>query len=130
VVSSVELEQFAGSVAVSLPGVEQSQAFGPQYEVFKVGGKVFMMTTVVRRTPIVTLKCEPEHGLALRQEFETITAGYHMNKRHWTSVAAGPGVTRTLVAELVENAYLLVVDRLPRDLRAGLRKLHDAARDA
>ncbi len=119
-VSGHELERLAWSVALALPGVEQCQPFGPEYEVFKVGGKVFMMTTVLRGTPIVTLKCEPEYGLALRQEFDTITAGYHMNKRHWTSVAAGPGVSHALVEELVENAYLLVVDRLPRDKRDRL----------
>jgi predicted DNA-binding protein (MmcQ/YjbR family) len=118
--TGLDLHELAWSVALSLPGVEQSQPFGPDYEVFKVGGKVFVMTTVVRGTPVVTLKCEPEHGLALRQEFETITPGYHMNKRHWTSVAAGPGVGRRLVDELVENAYLLVVDGLPRDQRPRL----------
>jgi predicted DNA-binding protein (MmcQ/YjbR family) len=42
-----------------------------------------------------------------------------MNKRHWTSPAAGEGVTQTLIEELVENAYLLAVDGLPRDRRPG-----------
>jgi predicted DNA-binding protein (MmcQ/YjbR family) len=56
-----------------------------------------------------------------------------MDKRHWTSVAAGDGVSRLLVEELVKNAYLLVVDRLPRAKRAELledphvRSLHDAS---
>jgi predicted DNA-binding protein (MmcQ/YjbR family) len=109
----------AWSVAQALAGAERCQPFGPEYEVFKVGGKIFMMTTVVRGTPIVTLKCEPEHAMALREEFATITAGYHMNKRHWTSLAAGEGVTQALIGELVENAYLLVVDGLPRDRRPG-----------
>jgi len=45
--------------------------------------------------------------------------GYHMNKRHWTSLAAREGVTQALIGELVENAYLLVVDGLPRDRRLG-----------
>jgi predicted DNA-binding protein (MmcQ/YjbR family) len=109
----------AWSVAQALAGAERCQPFGPEYEVFKVGGKIFMMTTVVRGTPIVTLKCEPEHAMALREEFATITAGCHMNKRHWTSLAAGEGVTQALIGELVENAYLLVVDGLPRDRRPG-----------
>jgi predicted DNA-binding protein (MmcQ/YjbR family) len=118
--NGLELQQVAWSAALALPGAAHSQPFGSEYDVFKVGGKIFMMTTDVRGTPIVTLKCEPEHGFALQQEFGTITAGYHMNKRHWTSLAAGPGVSRTLVEELVENAYLLVVDGLPREKRAGL----------
>ena len=117
--TGAQLLEYAWSVASALGGVERCQPFGPEYEVFKVGGKIFLMTTVVRGTPIVTLKCEPEHALALREEFETITAGYHMNKRHWTSLAAGQGVTRALTEELVKNAYLLVVDGLPRDRRPG-----------
>ncbi|RNM12231.1 MmcQ/YjbR family DNA-binding protein [Nocardioides pocheonensis] len=128
--TGADLHWFAWSVALDLPGVAQSRPFGPDYEVFKVGGKVFVMTTVVRGTPIVTLKCEPEHAVALRQQFGTITAGYHMNKRHWTSVAAGAGVSRGLVEELVRNAYLLVVDRLPRAKRPDLpsaRNLHESS---
>ena len=115
--TGLDLHRLAWAAALALSGAEQSQPFGPEYEVFKVGGKVFMMTTVRRGTPIVTLKCEPEHALALREEFATITPGYHMNKRHWTSLTAGHGVTPALIEELVENAYLLVVDGLPRDRR-------------
>jgi predicted DNA-binding protein (MmcQ/YjbR family) len=115
----IDVVRCAWSVAEDLAGAERCQPFGPEYEVFKVGGKIFMMTTVVRGAPIVTLKCEPEHAMALREEFATITAGYHMNKRHWTSLAAGEGVTQPLIEELVENAYLLVVDGLPRDRRPG-----------
>jgi predicted DNA-binding protein (MmcQ/YjbR family) len=115
----IDVVSGAWSVAQALAGAERCQPFGPEYEVFKVGGKIFMMTTVVRGTPIVTFKCEPEHALALREEFATITAGYHMNKRHWTSLAAGEGVTPALIGELVENAYLLVVDGLPRARRPG-----------
>jgi predicted DNA-binding protein (MmcQ/YjbR family) len=109
-VSDAELEPVTWSVALALPGVEQSRPFGTAFEVFKVGGKVFAMTTVLRSTPIVTLKCEPEHGLALQQEFGTVTPGYHMNKRHWTSIAPGPGISRELLEELVVNAYQLVAD--------------------
>jgi predicted DNA-binding protein (MmcQ/YjbR family) len=120
-VSDAELEPVTWSAALALPRVEQSQPFGPDFEVFKVGGKVFAMTTVLRGTPIVTLKCEPEHGLALQQEFGTVTPGYHMNKRHWTSIAAGPGISRDLVEELVVNAYLLVAGALRTHRQKDLR---------
>lgn len=79
-----------------------------------------MMSTTVRGEPIVTLKCEPETGVALRQEHPSISPGYHMNKRHWISLAPGPGVNRKLVSELVTNAYLLVTDALTQRQRAEL----------
>jgi predicted DNA-binding protein (MmcQ/YjbR family) len=119
-ISGIELQRLAWDAALALPGVFQGQPFGPDYDVFKVGGKVFMMTTEVRGIPIVTLKCEPGYALALRQQFPTITAGYHMNKKHWTSVAAGTGISEHLVRGLVEDAYELVVTRLPKHKRLEL----------
>ncbi|MGQ1840096.1 MmcQ/YjbR family DNA-binding protein [Kocuria turfanensis] len=116
-----QLQQVAMQVAAGLPAVSRTYPFGPEHDVFKVAGKVFLMTTEAPGEPIVTLKCEPPHAAALRQEFPTITPGYHMNKQHWISLAAGPGISRDLVAELVRNAYELVVDGLPRAERPVLR---------
>ncbi|MFE5291431.1 MmcQ/YjbR family DNA-binding protein [Isoptericola sp. NPDC056618] len=110
-------QDVAAATALALPGVTRTWPFGPEHDVFKVRAKVFCMTTEVMGTPLVTLKCAPDDGEALRQELETVTAGYHMNKRHWISLAAGPGITPDLVEELVLEAYALVVAALPRRLR-------------
>jgi predicted DNA-binding protein (MmcQ/YjbR family) len=114
------IHQGAWEAALACVGARQVQPFGPRFEVFKVLDKVFMMSTTLRDDPIITLKCEPETGLALRQQHPSITAGYHMNKRHWITLAPGPGVTRELVSELVVNAYLLVVDSFTKQQRAEL----------
>ncbi|MFC7363270.1 MmcQ/YjbR family DNA-binding protein [Nocardioides astragali] len=111
------LEAAAWRTATPLAGVTRGPYFGPGYEVFKVIGKVFMMTTDVPGRMVVTLKCDPHDALALRTEFPSIVSGYHMNKRHWISIGTGAGITEGLVSELVTNAYLLVVDSLPRRLR-------------
>lgn len=115
------LQQIATEAAAGLPAVTHTWPFGPDHDVFKVVGKIFLMTTDAPGEPIVTLKCEPPHATALRQEFPTITPGYHMNKQHWISLAAGPGITPDFVEELVLNAYELVVEGLPRDRRPVLR---------
>lgn len=112
-----EHQEVASAAALALPDVTRTWPFGPEHDVFKVRGKVFCMTTEVTGTPLVTVKCAPDDGEALRQELETVTAGYHMNKRHWISLAAGPGITPDLVEELVLEAYALVVASLPRRLR-------------
>jgi predicted DNA-binding protein (MmcQ/YjbR family) len=106
--------------ALQQPGATQTRPFGPGFEVFKVAGKVFAMTTTVQGEAIVTLKCEPDTGEALRQEYRTVRAGYHMNKKHWISIGPGHGVTDLLLLELVSNAYLLVLDGLPRRIRAEI----------
>ncbi|MEL7974830.1 MmcQ/YjbR family DNA-binding protein [Isoptericola sp. F-RaC21] len=110
-------QDLAAEVALALPGTTRTWPFGPEHDVFKVQGKVFCMTTDATGTPLVTLKCAPDDAEALRQEHAHVTAGYHMNKRHWISVAAGPGITPELVEELVLDAYALVVASLPRRLR-------------
>jgi len=116
-VGPTQHQDLAAAVALALPGVTRTWPFGPEHDVFKVQGKVFCMTTDVTGTPLVTLKCAPDDGEALREELETVTAGYHMNKRHWISLATGPGITPDLVEELVLDAYALVVAALPRRLR-------------
>jgi predicted DNA-binding protein (MmcQ/YjbR family) len=120
VISGSRLRRVAWRTALALSAVLRSQPFGPDYDVFKVSGRIFVMTTDVRGIPIVTLKCEPEYASALRRQYATITAGYHMNKKHWTSVAPGAGISEHLVRELVEDAYDLVVDGLPKWRRAEL----------
>ena len=55
-----------------------------------------------------------EYARALCESFESITPGYHMNKKHWITVMPGPGINEELIRELVMESYLLVVDGLPK----------------
>jgi predicted DNA-binding protein (MmcQ/YjbR family) len=113
----VKLLEIALETAAELPSVTHEHPFGPEWDVFKVAGKVFLLATEVPGQPVVTLKCEPEHSQALQQRYEEVVPGYHMNKRHWLTVRAGDAVTRELVDELVRNSYELVVDGLPKTKR-------------
>ncbi|MBM9466916.1 MmcQ/YjbR family DNA-binding protein [Nakamurella sp. YIM 132084] len=106
--------------ATELLDVTRSFPFGPDTEAFKVRERIFLMTGRLTGSPILTMKCDPLQGESLRAELAVITPGHHMNKRHWISVAAGPGVTAELIDELVTDAYLLVVGALPRARRPAL----------
>ncbi|MCI2238688.1 MmcQ/YjbR family DNA-binding protein [Paenibacillus sp. TRM 82003] len=61
-----------------------------------------------------------EVAAGVAMELPAVTAGYHVNKRHWISVAGGPGVTAQLVEELVLDAYALVVAGMPRHARPAV----------
>jgi predicted DNA-binding protein (MmcQ/YjbR family) len=113
----VRLLETAMETAAQLPAVTHEHPFGPEWEVFKVVGKVFLLATEMPGEPVVTLKCEPEHSKALQQQYEELVPGYHMNKRHWLTIRVGDAVTRELVDELVRNSYELVVEGLPRTKR-------------
>lgn len=125
-----ELHGFARSRALELPGTSAGWPFGPNHEVMKVRERVFLMLTIVpaassgygvddtqRGQPVITLKAEPEDGEALRRQHPSIAPGYHMNKRHWVSVATGASIDADLVRELVTDSYRLVVESLPRRAR-------------
>ncbi|TKR27377.1 hypothetical protein FA014_00625 [Cellulomonas hominis] len=57
------------------------------------------------------VEVDPHHGDALRRDHDSITRGRYLDKEHWISVGAGPGVTRRLVEQLVQESYDLVADR-------------------
>ncbi len=111
------LQQHARDRAEELPGAGLEHPFGPDWEVFKVRGKVFLLMTETTGEPVVIVKADPEDARALRDQHEDITPGYHMNKRHWITLRPGGSLTRSLVDDLVTESYLLVVDTLPRATR-------------
>ena len=108
------LQQCARDRAEELPGSRLEHPFGPEWDVFKVRDKVFMLLTSATGEAMVTLKSAPEDGDALRRQFDDIIPGYHMNKKHWISLLPGGKLPKGLVRELVTESYLLVVENLPR----------------
>ena len=108
------LQDAARAVAEELPSSVLGYPFGPEYEVFKVKGRVFMLLTEVPGVPIVVLKADPEDSRALRQWHDDITPGYHMNKRHWITLEPGGAIDKVMVKELVTESYRLVVAGLPQ----------------
>src|SRR5699024_7893516 len=130
--------------AMQYPSVAVGHPFGPEYTVYKVCGRMFMMAYELRGTPRLNLKIDPLDGEVLRDAYAEITPGYHMNKLHWITVAgagasteagastdagaardtgvardagiAGEGVRldAELLHDLVLESYCLVVAKLAR----------------
>lgn len=112
---AISISAVARETASQLPAAEKTYPFGPDWEVWKVCGKVFALLTAVTGEEMAILKSDPEEALSLRAEFPTITPGYHMNKKHWISVL--PGTPADLVMELTIESYRRVVLGLPRSRR-------------
>ncbi len=96
------------------PGAEETFPFGPEASVFKVGGKMFAVVVLKAKPLRVTLKCEPDLSVQLRNTYEEITPGYHANKRHWITVDLTGSVGDALVRELVGESYDLVAPKTSR----------------
>jgi predicted DNA-binding protein (MmcQ/YjbR family) len=109
-----KLQERAAARTQELPGTELGHPFGEDWDVYKVGGKVFMLLTEVTGEPIVVLKATPADSKALQQSHEHITPGYHMNKKHGITLSEGKDIDALLVDDLVTESYLLVVEKLPK----------------
>jgi predicted DNA-binding protein (MmcQ/YjbR family) len=115
----MNLEDISEMVS-ALPGVVEEQPFGPTVDVFKVGGKMFALLAPDSSPEALSLKCDPEWAIHLREQYEAITPGYHLSKRHWNTVALDGTVDDNLVAELVMHSYEQVVAGLTKAARAQL----------
>jgi predicted DNA-binding protein (MmcQ/YjbR family) len=105
---------------LSLPHVEETTPFGPDVLVYKVAGKLFALTTPEEFPATANLKCDPERAIELRDRYEDIQPGYHMNKRHWNTLTLEGGLPSKLVRELIDHSYQLVVASLPKKAREAL----------
>jgi predicted DNA-binding protein (MmcQ/YjbR family) len=108
-----EVQELARARVQGLPGANLEHPFGPGWDVYKVRDKVFMLLTDVTGEPIVILKTDPEEGRALREQHADITPGYHMNKKHWITLHPSGDLQKQMIADLVTESYLLVVENLP-----------------
>jgi predicted DNA-binding protein (MmcQ/YjbR family) len=115
------LQDTARQVALALPGVSHGYPFTPSLHVYKVAGKVFLIITDDPDEQIITVKCEPEHARAQVRGHTSITPGRYLDKHHWISLGPGPGITKRLITEAVEDSYDLVAERLPRRDRPTAR---------
>ena len=103
--------------ADELPGAERTHQSTGDWDLWKVGGKVFMLHTALPGEPVVILKADPADAKFLRETHAQVTAGYHMNKEHWITLHPGGSIDRRLVDNLVTESYLLVVEGLPKRQR-------------
>jgi predicted DNA-binding protein (MmcQ/YjbR family) len=110
------VQRLAAERAAALPGTVLDHPFGPQWDVQKVHGKVYMLITEVTGEPTVILKTAPNESVALREQYADITPGYHMNKKHWITLHGG-ALDRCLIEELATDSYRLVVEGLPKAQR-------------
>lgn len=117
--TGVRLQEVARTTAGALPGVSRGRPFTESLDVYKVGGKVFLVVTDDPDELIVTVKADPDHGDALRRRYASVTPGRYLDKEHWVSVGAGDGITAELVEDLVDESYRLVRESLPRSRRPG-----------
>lgn len=109
--------------ALSLPETTEGFPFDETTLVFKVKEKLFILTSLETSPLWVNLKCDPELAIELREKYESVTPGYHMNKRLWNSLVLDGEISDTEIKYWIKHSYLEVVKKLPKRDREALLEL-------
>jgi predicted DNA-binding protein (MmcQ/YjbR family) len=115
----MNIEQFR-DFCLALPGVTEEFPFGEETLVYKVMGKMFTLTSLDSFESI-NLKCDPETAVELRERYDGVSPGYHMNKKHWNTVDVHAGISDKLIYQWIRDSYDLVVDSLPKKTKELLK---------
>jgi predicted DNA-binding protein (MmcQ/YjbR family) len=99
------------------PAATESMPFGPDNIVFKVEGKMFALAALDEVPPRVNLKCDRDLALELRDRYEQVLPGYHMNKKHWNTVVLDGVIPEKEIRKMIDHSYELVVQSLPKAKR-------------
>jgi predicted DNA-binding protein (MmcQ/YjbR family) len=108
---------------LSKKGVTEHFPFDEDTLVFKVGGKMFALTSLKeweKGTPSLNLKCDPERSEELRAEYKAINPGWHMSKVHWNTVDFNSDVSNKMICELINHSYELVFKSLTKKLQTEI----------
>jgi predicted DNA-binding protein (MmcQ/YjbR family) len=103
-------------------GVTEEFPFDEETLVFKVAGKIFLLASLESIPLQINLKCDPEKAIELREEYESVQPGYHMNKKHWNTIIIDGSVPAKLVLEWINDSYNLVVAGLKKSDARFLKK--------
>ncbi|MDC8002879.1 MmcQ/YjbR family DNA-binding protein [Aureisphaera galaxeae] len=119
----MHIEEFR-DYCLAKKGVTESFPFDEHTLVFKVMGKMFAVSGLERTPAQANLKCDPERSEELRAEYDgLIIPGWHMNKHHWNTVMIESNLPHTLIFELIDHSYDLIVSKLPKKVKAELENL-------
>jgi predicted DNA-binding protein (MmcQ/YjbR family) len=99
------------------PGATLEFPFGPDPAVYKVGGKIFALIGLNDVPGRMSVKVDPEDGVALRAQYECVIEGYHLNKRHWVTVNFVSEIKPSVVHELIIDSHAIVRESLPKKIR-------------
>jgi predicted DNA-binding protein (MmcQ/YjbR family) len=103
-------------------GVTEGFPFGETALVFKVGGKMFCLTNL-EGDLAVNLKNDPEKNIELRERYQAVKPGYHMNKQHWNTVEIDNTIPDNLMKELIDESYDLIVKSFSKKQKEEFNKM-------
>jgi predicted DNA-binding protein (MmcQ/YjbR family) len=111
----MNIEEFR-DYCLSKKATSEDTPFGPETLVFRVAGKIFALTGLDNPEFKANLKCDPDYALELREKYDFVMPGYHMNKKHWNTVTI-EYAPNTLAKTLIDHSYNMVLASLSKKER-------------
>ena len=113
----------------SKPESELCYPFDPDVLVFKIMGKMFALLSPnggknPDKSPQMNLKCDPLHAQELRDVFDAVIPGYHMNKKHWNTIILNNSIPSSEIERMIDHSYTLVVKGLRKAEKSQLQLLY------
>ena len=102
------------------PGATEGLPFGEDTLVFKVGEKLFLLTSISSGSQF-NVKCDPELAIELRERHTEVQPGYHMNKKLWNTVYMDGALTKKQLLEMIDHSYDQVFKGLPKKVQEEIR---------
>ncbi len=104
---------------LSFPGIKKTYPFGDKPAVYKYfssedgdEGKIVALIREEQVEPVnLSLKCDPQLSLSLRDKYDEVMPGYHLNKKHWNTIVCGGQLSLDELKSLILHSYLLVSGR-------------------
>jgi predicted DNA-binding protein (MmcQ/YjbR family) len=93
---------------LSMPNAKLDYPFGEDVAVYKVGDKMFALISEKKMPINLSLKCDPQLSTVLREKYETVLPGYHLNKKHWNTLILSGQLPWDEVQALIRHSYDLV----------------------
>ena len=115
----MNLEELRDS-CLAMHYAKEDMHFGEDIVAFRICNRIFALTNLNSIPISVSLKCNPERAVALREEYpDKIVPGYHLNKKHWNTVLL-QDLPLSLIDEMILDSYMLVVEKIPKTERLSV----------
>lgn len=95
---------------LSMPNARLDYPFGKEAAVYKVGEKMFAIVAEGSDPVRLSLKCDPQLAVVLREKYETVLPGYHLNKKHWNTILLTGQLPWDEIQGLIRHSYNLVTE--------------------
>ena len=102
---------------LSLKGATEDMPFEDEYLMFRIFGKWFTVVPLDDEELKISVKCDPEEAILLREKYKSVEAAWHFNKKYWNSIVLNQDMDDETVKQWIRHSLDQVLKKLPKKLQ-------------